>query len=201
MDVGGQRTQRQKWQQCFSDVTAILFLASCSEYDECLREDAKMNRLVESCKIFETLINYKYLQDVEFILFLNKYDLLKEKIYKSDIKMYCSDFFGNSKSLTDVENYMIKKFINLKHVYPDDEDKNFYIRPRHGDNFDSIFSNKNEDKINIVEKKNQNFNYKREPKAIYSHFTTAIDTNNIRTIFEMVRLMIFERNCKAIMLV
>jgi guanine nucleotide-binding protein subunit alpha-12 len=37
VDVGGQRTQRQKWHQCFSDVTAILFLASSSEYDEYLR--------------------------------------------------------------------------------------------------------------------------------------------------------------------
>ena len=37
VDVGGQRTQRQKWHQCFSDVTAILFLASSSEYDEYIR--------------------------------------------------------------------------------------------------------------------------------------------------------------------
>lgn len=37
VDVGGQRTQRQKWSLCFSDVTAILFLASSSEYDEYLR--------------------------------------------------------------------------------------------------------------------------------------------------------------------
>jgi hypothetical protein len=26
VDVGGQRTQRQKWHQCFADVTAIIFL-------------------------------------------------------------------------------------------------------------------------------------------------------------------------------
>ena len=62
VDVGGQRTQRQKWHQCFSDVTAILFLASSSEYDEYLREDWSINRLDESCKVFETLINYKYLK-------------------------------------------------------------------------------------------------------------------------------------------
>lgn len=82
VDVGGQRTQRQKWHQCFTDVTAILFLASASEYDEFLREDHKTNRLEESIKVFETLVNYKYFQNVEFILFLNKYDLLKEKIQK-----------------------------------------------------------------------------------------------------------------------
>jgi hypothetical protein len=51
--------------------------------------------------------------------------------------------------------------------------------------------------------KNSNFsktNDSSSERSIYSHFTTAIDTNNIKTIFEMVRLMIFEKNCKAIML-
>jgi hypothetical protein len=64
VDVGGQRTQRQKWQQCLADVTAILFLASASDFDEKLREDAQVNRLDESCKVFETLVNHKYLRAV-----------------------------------------------------------------------------------------------------------------------------------------
>lgn len=34
VDVGGQRTQRQKWLQCFDSVTAILFIASTSEFDQ-----------------------------------------------------------------------------------------------------------------------------------------------------------------------
>lgn len=197
VDVGGQRTQRQKWHQCFSDVTAILFLASCSEFDECLREDNKINRLEESCKVFETLINYKYLKDVEFILFLNKHDLLKEKIRKVNIRNYCSDFTGNPNSLPDVENYMIKKFSSLKHSTPI---SNNHASIRNKDDFHSIYPN-NYNTINrnnnrsIVSTRNN-----QDDKAIYSHFTTAIDTNNIKTIFEMVRLMIFEKNCKSIML-
>ena len=60
----------------------------------------------------------------------------------------------------------------------------------------------NRDQFSIIshyENEIGNFENSQE-KAIYSHFTTAIDTNNIKTIFEMVRLMIFEKNCKAIML-
>ena len=114
IDVGGQRTQRQKWHQCFSDVTAILFLASSSEYDEYLREDGQTNRLEESCKVFETLVNYKYLKNVEFILFLNKHDLLREKIHLVNIKHYCSDFYGNPNSINEVENYLISKFVSCK---------------------------------------------------------------------------------------
>ncbi len=174
IDVGGQRTQRQKWHQCFSDVTAILFLASSSEYDEYLREDCQTNRLEESCKVFETLVNYKYLEQVEFILFLNKHDILKEKIYNVNIKNYCHDFNGNPNSLNDVENYLISKFAYLKK-------SKIPIRNR------MDYSEWN---------KSQQF----QDKSIYTHFTTAIDTNNIKTIFEMVRLMIFEKNMKSIML-
>lgn len=39
VDVGGQRTQRQKWFQCFESVTSIIFLASSSEFDQRLLED------------------------------------------------------------------------------------------------------------------------------------------------------------------
>lgn len=39
VDVGGQRSQRQKWIQCFDSVTSILFLVSSSEFDQVLVED------------------------------------------------------------------------------------------------------------------------------------------------------------------
>ena len=39
VDVGGQRSQRQKWIQCFDSVTSILFLVSSSEFDQMLVED------------------------------------------------------------------------------------------------------------------------------------------------------------------
>jgi guanine nucleotide-binding protein subunit alpha-12 len=58
IDVGGQRTQRQKWYQCFSDVTAIQFIVSCSEFDEKLREDGKTNRMQESCKVGFLIFQY-----------------------------------------------------------------------------------------------------------------------------------------------
>ena len=34
VDVGGQRSQRQKWFQCFDGITSILFMVSSSEYDQ-----------------------------------------------------------------------------------------------------------------------------------------------------------------------
>ncbi|KJH43233.1 g-protein alpha subunit [Dictyocaulus viviparus] len=34
IDVGGQRSQRQKWFQCFTDITSILFMVASNEYDQ-----------------------------------------------------------------------------------------------------------------------------------------------------------------------
>jgi hypothetical protein len=39
-DVGGQRAERRKWIHCFDDVTAVIFVAAISEYDQvCCVED------------------------------------------------------------------------------------------------------------------------------------------------------------------
>ena len=186
-----------------------MFLASASEYDEFLREDHTINRLDESLKVFQTLINYKHFQGVEFILFLNKYDLLKEKIMHVNIKNYCKDFAGNPSSIGDIEKYLIGKFSSLKTGSEAPENKqqqvtggsvsksNNKLHPnnkiRNASQFDEI-----------IRHRPLSANSARDSpdgeRYIYSHFTTAIDTTNIKTIFEMVRLMIFEKNCKAIML-
>lgn len=39
-DVGGQRSERKKWIQCFDDVRAILYVVALSGYDMFLHEDA-----------------------------------------------------------------------------------------------------------------------------------------------------------------
>lgn len=41
-DVGGQRSERRKWIQCFDDVRAILFVVSLSSYDMSLYEDPRV---------------------------------------------------------------------------------------------------------------------------------------------------------------
>ncbi|KAJ3372762.1 guanine nucleotide-binding protein subunit alpha, partial [Kappamyces sp. JEL0680] len=38
-DVGGQRSERKKWIHCFENVTSIVFLVACSEYNQVLVED------------------------------------------------------------------------------------------------------------------------------------------------------------------
>ena len=50
-DVGGQRNERKKWIHCFDDVTAIIFVAALSEYDQVLFEDTSTNRMRTSALV------------------------------------------------------------------------------------------------------------------------------------------------------
>ena len=47
-DVGGQRNERRKWIHCFENVTAVIFVAAISEYNQKLFEDATTNRMLEA---------------------------------------------------------------------------------------------------------------------------------------------------------
>lgn len=156
VDVGGQRSQRQKWFQCFESVTSILFLASSSEFDQVLMEDRITNRLLESCNIFDTIVNHKCFANISIILFLNKTDLLEEKIKHVSIKDYFPNFQGDPHSMNDVQNFILKMFD---------------VRRR-----------------------------ERGSKALFHYFTTAVDTNNIRYVFQAVRDTILQENLKRLML-
>jgi len=127
VDVGGQRTQRQKWFQCFESVTSILFMASTSEFDQVLLEDRKTNRLQESRTIFDTIVNNRIFERISVILFLNKVDLLKEKVARSDIGQYIEefqdkesirslykDFRGNWRDLEDVKMFILFYFLSVR---------------------------------------------------------------------------------------
>ncbi|XP_067933714.1 G protein alpha o subunit-like [Watersipora subatra] len=80
LDVGGQQGERRKWITLFEKVTAVLFVQDISSFDQTLREDSQTNRLLESLKVFHQVITTRYLRSVSVLTFLNKIDILKEKI-------------------------------------------------------------------------------------------------------------------------
>jgi len=80
IDVGGQRNERKKWIHCFEGVTAIIFVAALSEYDQVLFEDEEKNRMEEALELFDEICNSNWFGDTAILLFLNKRDLFEEKI-------------------------------------------------------------------------------------------------------------------------
>lgn len=155
VDVGGQRSQRAKWFQCFEEVTSILFLVSSSAFDQVLMEDRTTNRLVESCNIFETIVNNKFFSNVSVILFLNKTDLLESKVKQTSIRNFFPNFQGDPHKLADVQRFILQMFDNKR---------------------------------------------RERTKALFHHFTTAIDTENIKFVFHAVKDTILQFNLKALML-
>lgn len=156
VDVGGQRSERRKWIHCFENVTSIMFLVALSEYDQVLVESDNENRMEESKALFRTIITYPWFHNSSVILFLNKKDLLEEKILYSHLVDYFPEFDGPQKDAQSAREFILKMFVDLN---PDPD------------------------------------------KIIYSHFTCATDTENIRFVFAAVKDTILQLNLKEYNLV
>ncbi|KAM6167255.1 guanine nucleotide-binding protein subunit alpha-11 [Erethizon dorsatum] len=156
VDVGGQRSERRKWIHCFENVTSIMFLVALSEYDQVLVESDNENRMEESKALFRTIITYPWFQNSSVILFLNKKDLLEDKILCSHLVDYFPEFDGPQRDAQAAREFILKMFVDLN---PDSD------------------------------------------KIIYSHFTCATDTENIRFVFAAVKDTILQLNLKEYNLV
>ncbi|KAL4336317.1 hypothetical protein GQ457_07G039230 [Hibiscus cannabinus] len=69
-DVGGQRNERRKWIHLFEGVTAVIFCAAISEYDQTLFEDEQKNRMVETKELFDWVLKQPCFEKTSFMLFL-----------------------------------------------------------------------------------------------------------------------------------
>lgn len=158
-DVGGQRDERRKWIQCFNDVTAIIFVTACSSYNMVLREDPTQNRLRESLELFKSIWNNRWLRTISVILFLNKQDLLAEKILagKSRLEDYFSEF---------ARYHTPPDAAPDNHEHPDVARAKYFIR----DEFLRISTASGDGK-----------------HYCYPHFTCAVDTENIKRVFNDCR--------------
>ncbi|XP_073699938.1 guanine nucleotide-binding protein G(q) subunit alpha-like isoform X1 [Garra rufa] len=106
VDVGGQKSERRKWIHCFENVTSLIFLASLSEFDQVLEENNKENRMKESLSLFYTTIHSPWFASASIILFLNKMDILEEKIKTSDLKTYFAGFDGRRRDAQDAMTFI-----------------------------------------------------------------------------------------------
>ena len=86
-----------------------MFLTAISEYDQVLAEDGVTNRMKESVNLFHTVLGYQAFRNTAIVLFLNKKDLLEEKINSG--KSPVSDYFEDCPA-NDYEG-VVKYFQNL----------------------------------------------------------------------------------------
>ncbi|KAG8364279.1 hypothetical protein BUALT_Bualt19G0111800 [Buddleja alternifolia] len=71
-----------KWLEMFEDVDLVIYSVSLTDYDE-YYEDINgvcTNKMMASKKLFENIVTHPTFADKHFLLILNKFDLLEEKI-------------------------------------------------------------------------------------------------------------------------
>lgn len=158
-DVGGQRDERRKWIQCFNDVTAIIFVCASSSYNMVLWEDPTQNRLKESLTLFKGIWNNRWLKTISVILFLNKQDLLSEKIKAGRHKL--EDYFP------EFANYQTPPDVQV-----DAGDDEAVVRAKYFIRGEFL-------RISTAAGDGRHH--------CYPHFTCAVDTENIRRVFNDCR--------------
>lgn len=170
-DVGGQRDERKKWIHVFDGVEALLVIISCSDFDQKLREDGETNRLVESLDLFSVINNNGMLTGAGIICFLNKQDLLEQKIRSGHS---IGNFFPEYKEFVKSGSH------NRDPILEECERTREFIK----------------EKLIEVSKEPPRRMSNRSAKAnrdCYFHFTTATDSQNIRRVFDDVHNMILQQ--------
>ncbi|KAJ3446652.1 guanine nucleotide-binding protein alpha-4 subunit-related [Anaeramoeba flamelloides] len=112
IDVGGQRSERRKWIHSFDDVTSVIFVTSLIGYDQTLREDHSVNRMLESLNLFRELFTRSWFKKSSIILFLNKKDLFQEKIKKLDLNVCFPEYTGG-KNYEQALEYIQNQFTEV----------------------------------------------------------------------------------------
>mmetsp|Transcript_2667 Transcript_2667/g.5408 ORF Transcript_2667/g.5408 Transcript_2667/m.5408 type:complete len:368 (+) Transcript_2667:169-1272(+) len=164
-DVGGQRNERKKWIHCFDNVTAVIFVAAISEYNQVLYEDNTMNRIDEALVLFEEICNSKWFKQTAMILFLNKRDLFYEKLAEVPFKVDGQRY----------ENFQ-GPHVEIGVTQPG--------TPEFEAAYDAA---SNFLKQEFVAKNKQN-------KEIYTHITCATDTKNVEIVFNACKDIILKGN-------
>ncbi|XP_075758651.1 guanine nucleotide-binding protein subunit alpha-15 isoform X1 [Pelodiscus sinensis] len=159
VDVGGQKSERKKWLHCFEHVIALIYLASLSEYDQYLVENSEENRMRESLALFRTILELPWFQNVSVILFLNKTDLLEDKIADSDLATYFPSFSGPKRDAEAAKKFILEMYLDTykqcSAVYHDSGRRSSKVASKF--------------------------------RCLYRHYTCATDTQNIRKVFMDVR--------------
>ncbi|ORZ31117.1 G-protein alpha subunit-domain-containing protein [Catenaria anguillulae PL171] len=102
-DVNGASDKRNAWIPYFDSVLVIIFVVAMSSYDQLLPGSNGMTRLHDSLAFFEEVAKHPLLNKKPVLLFLNKTDVLKEKLTKGSSRV----------EYEPVTKFFMKKFAQL----------------------------------------------------------------------------------------
>ncbi|TFY74522.1 hypothetical protein EWM64_g9490, partial [Hericium alpestre] len=99
------------WVPYFDDMTAIIFLAPISCFDQVLAEDEHVNRLEDSVLLWNQIVSNPLIERTNMVLFLNKCDILKEKL-AAGIRFgkYITSYGDRPNDFQNTSAYLKRKF-------------------------------------------------------------------------------------------
>ncbi|KAG8818811.1 hypothetical protein FRC17_010696 [Serendipita sp. 399] len=127
-DVGGSRGQRHAWVPFFEDANAIIFLAPISAFDQYLEEDYKVNRIDDSLQTFTSICANPLLKNVHLVLFLNKIDILQQKLNAGiKVRKYITSFANRPNEFHEVSEYFRAHFCQGHRKHSVDNKRGLYV--------------------------------------------------------------------------
>lgn len=181
-DVGGQREERRKWIHVFEGIEALLFVLSCSDYDQTLREDGHTNRLVEAIELFRRVWHNGMLAGAGIICFLNKQDLLEQKIRNGHSIAAIFPEYEETVHSMAVGSRGRRSLSNIDVVAVESERTRDFIKGR-------LLEVTNE----VPRRTSNKCEFGKCRRECYFHCTTATDSENIRRVFNDVHNMILQQ--------
>jgi hypothetical protein len=189
VDVGGQRSERKKWINCFDSITSIMFIASLNDYDLTMTTDelgnpmsnqksvtTKQNRLKEALDLFRTIINWK------------------KRVYKNDSK-------NRTVPVVD-EELLFKKIGIILFLNKDDlfslKILNSPLNQCFNDFDDTKYENNQRASVAkkyIADKfiECNEYDIIQNQRNIYYHYTFALDRDSMKVVIANVKQRILEQ--------
>ncbi|KAI8928368.1 guanine nucleotide binding protein, alpha subunit [Entophlyctis helioformis] len=189
-DVGGQRSERKKWIHCFENVTAIVFLVAISEYDQVLVEDETVVRII--CFRLHTSMHV-FLLGGSRVLWLCSPPAVPcraDRQNRMQEALTLFDSICNSRWFVQTSIILFLNKIDLfKDKLPRSPMAKYFPDFQGGDNYDAAC----EYMLNRFISLNQS-----EKKQVYTHFTCATDTTQIKFVMAAVNDIIIQSNLRDV---
>ncbi|EAY13558.1 transducin alpha subunit, putative [Trichomonas vaginalis G3] len=111
-DVGGQKSERSKWEKCMSEVQGVIFCVSFAEFDKPMFESPEIPRIQDALSIFEQVTHKEKFQNAPFFVLCNKYDAFSDRIKNTDaFSKTFPQYQGNPHDPDECAKFMTELFL------------------------------------------------------------------------------------------
>ena len=99
IDVAGQRDKRSRWTTYLDKkLNSIIYIISAPSYCQVLEECPESNRLSDALELFQSLLDNPIIQTPSYIVFMNKIDLLKQRLATHPVSEFIPAYQGDFSS-------------------------------------------------------------------------------------------------------